>query len=301
VSCFFWTRTSHRSGATGAADAGRRGRDQFVQDSSLEGAGFELSVPRQRRPLHLVLIGPPAIIFRAHRNMALELIIICGPGTGSALFRSETRRRERTGSECRDHWSGHDVFLDATNSWDSFRRDPQRLPLFARLIDNVLRPDLSPFLTAETGEETGADRAVVALTGLLWRTLSTRRPLIGSAQPAAPLPRAPSPRAYWRSSEPAGTHARSDLVPSAAALPPPVHCEKSRPASSPPKKWCAPLTTLPHLETTGSRYNSSAAKRLDRPVDDPASHVWRRDLDHRDLSARFLVTVFVHHPSGLEG
>ena len=37
MSCFFWTRTSHRSGATGAADAGRRGRDQFVQDSSLEG------------------------------------------------------------------------------------------------------------------------------------------------------------------------------------------------------------------------------------------------------------------------
>jgi hypothetical protein len=47
--------------------------------------------------------------------------------------------------------------------------------------------------------------------------------------------------------------------------------------------------------------NPSAAKRLDCPVDDPASHVWRRDLDHRDLSARFLVAVFVHHPGGLEG
>src|SRR5262249_37629333 len=99
------------------------------------------------------------------------------------LFSIEIRRRERMRSECRDHWSGHDVFLDATDSGDSFRRDPQRLPLFARLIlgdpemndpvadNNVLWPDLRPLLAAELGEETGADRAVVALTLVLWCTL----------------------------------------------------------------------------------------------------------------------------------
>src|SRR5207248_6229330 len=59
-------------------------------------------------------------------------------------------------------------------------------------------------------------------------------------QPAAPLPHAPSPRACWRSSEPAGTHARSHLVPSAAALLPPVRCEKSKPASSSPMMVCSP-------------------------------------------------------------
>src|SRR5205814_10174427 len=85
---------------------------------------------------------------------------------------------------------------------------------------------------------------------------ATRRPPTGSAQPAAPLPHAPSPRAYSRSSEPAGTHARSRVVPSAAALPPPVRCEKSMPASSIPQTWYALLLNLPHLGITGSRYNS---------------------------------------------
>jgi len=52
------------------------------------------------------------------------------------------------------------VFLDAADAGDRFRRDPQSLPLFARLIlgdpemndtvadNNVLRPDLRPLLTA---------------------------------------------------------------------------------------------------------------------------------------------------------
>jgi hypothetical protein len=73
------------------------------------------------------------------------------------------------------------VFLDPADSGDSFCRDPQRLPLFARLIlgdpemndpvadNNVLRPDLRPLLTTEGGEETGADRPVVALARALWR------------------------------------------------------------------------------------------------------------------------------------
>src|ERR1700682_1322062 len=81
-----------------------------------------------------------------------------------------------------------------------------------------------------------------------------RRPLTGSAQPAAPLPHAPSPRACSRSSEPAGRHARSRVVPSAAARPPPVRCERSMLASSIPQTWYAFLSTLPHLGTTGSRY-----------------------------------------------
>ena len=56
------------------------------------------------------------------------------------------------------------MFLDAADAWRSFRRDPQRLPLFAELIlgdpemndavahNNVLWPDLRPLLTAELGE-----------------------------------------------------------------------------------------------------------------------------------------------------
>jgi hypothetical protein len=54
---------------------------------------------------------------------------------------------------------------------------------------------------------------------------ATRKLLTGSAQPAAPLPHAPSPRACSQSLEPAGRHARSRGVPSAAVRPPPVRCE----------------------------------------------------------------------------
>src|SRR6202008_4151563 len=66
---------------------------------------------------------------------------------------------------------------------NSFCRDSQRLPLFARLVlgdpemndtvanNDVLRPDLRPLLTAEFGEEIGADRAIVALTLARWRAL----------------------------------------------------------------------------------------------------------------------------------
>jgi hypothetical protein len=55
----------------------------FAADSPLEGAGFELSVPRQRRPLHLELIGPPRSIFGAHRNLALKL---CAAPERARLF-----------------------------------------------------------------------------------------------------------------------------------------------------------------------------------------------------------------------
>jgi hypothetical protein len=43
-------------------------------------------------------------------------------------------------------------------------------------------------------------------------------------------------------------------VPSAAALPPPVRCEKSMLASPIPQTWYAYLITLPHLGIAGSRY-----------------------------------------------
>src|SRR5207237_8907579 len=71
----------------------------------------------------------------------------------------------------------------------------------------------------------------------------------GSTQPAAPLPRAPSPRACSRSSEPAGTHARFPVVPSAAAPLPPGRCEKSIPAlSHPPNMVPSPK----HSTTSGN-------------------------------------------------
>src|ERR1700736_5020440 len=72
-------------------------------------------------------------------------------------------------------------------------------------------------------------------------------------------PHAPSPRASSRSSEPAGTHARSRAVPGAAAPPPPVRCEKSMLASPIPQTWYAYLITLPHLGIPGSRYYGGAS------------------------------------------
>src|SRR5271170_1357460 len=86
-------------------------------------------------------------------------------------------------------------------------------------------------------------------------------PLVGRRPAQTSQPRrflAPSPRACWRSSEPAGTHARSRVVPSAAAPPPPVRCERSMPASSIPQTWYTCLITLPHLGITGSRYKVCA-------------------------------------------
>src|SRR4029077_12089512 len=58
-------------------------------------------------------------------------------------------------------------------------------------------------------------------------------------------------RACSRSSEPAGTHVPSRVVPSAAAPPLPVRCEKSMPASPIPQTWYASLITLPNLVITG--------------------------------------------------
>src|SRR6202030_1673789 len=93
-----------------------------------------------------------------------------------------------------------------------------------------------------------------------------RKPLTGSARPAAPLPHAPSPRACSRSSEPAGRHARSRALPGAAAPPPPVRCERSMLASPIPQTWYAYLITLPHLGIPGSRYYFSTPK-AGGPVD----------------------------------
>src|SRR5271165_140565 len=90
------------------------------------------------------------------------------------------------GLECGYYRGRHEVFLHTADASDRFRRDPQRLPLFVRLIlgdpemnntvadNSVLRPDLRPLLTAELGEETGADGAVVAVT--LWRRCTLCRP-----------------------------------------------------------------------------------------------------------------------------
>src|SRR4029077_15326762 len=76
----------------------------------------------------------------------------------------------------------------------------------------------------------------------------------GSAPPAAPPPHAPFPQACSRSSEPAGTHARSRVVPCAAARPLQVRCERNMPASPIPQTWYACIFTLPHLVITGSPY-----------------------------------------------
>src|ERR1700720_1188050 len=84
----------------------------------------------------------------------------------------------------------------------------------------------------------------------------SRRP----AQPSrARLPHAPSPPACSRSSQPAGTHARSRGAPSAAARPPPVRCEKSVLASSIPQTWYTSLITLPYLGI--SRYQKPARRK----------------------------------------
>src|SRR5262245_53038421 len=85
--------------------------------------------------------------------------------------------------ECREHWNGHNVVLDAADAGNSFRRNPQRLLLLVRLVrgepemhdpvadDNVLRPDPCPFLAAKLGEKPAADCAVVGLFLTRWRTL----------------------------------------------------------------------------------------------------------------------------------
>src|SRR5262249_59645190 len=79
----------------------------------------------------------------------------------------------------------------------------------------------------------------------------------GQPPPAATLLHAPSPQACSRSSEPAGRHDRFRVVPSAAAQPPPVRCERNRPTSSIPQTWYTRLLILPYLGVTGSRYNPS--------------------------------------------
>ena len=99
------------------------------------------------------------------------------------------------------------------------------------------------------GDPGAADRAIPQCRPL-HSGYAIRKPLTGSARPAAPLPHAPSPQAGSRSSEPAGRPARSRFVPSAAARPPPVRCEKSMPTSSIPQTWYACLLTLPLWESS---------------------------------------------------
>src|SRR6202008_4619714 len=91
---------------------------------------------------------------------------------------------------------------------------------------------------------TRARRAAQSLNAFLFIAVM---PLTGSAQPAAPLPHAPSPQAGSRSSKPAGRPARSRVAPSAPALPPPIRCERGMPASPSPKHGTLCLVTLPHL------------------------------------------------------
>src|SRR5712672_197758 len=136
---------------------------------------------------------------------------------------------------------------------DSLRVDPAKRH---HPVPRRLGASDNPFLEPRTrrGVDPGAAGHAIPQGPPLRSGYATRRPPTGSAQPAALLPRAPSPRACSRSSEPAGTHARFPVVPSAAAPPPPVRCEKSIPALSIPQTWYACLITLPHLGIVGSRY-----------------------------------------------
>jgi hypothetical protein len=59
---------------------------------------------------------------------------------------------------------------------------------------------------------------------------------------------------------PEQTAPASRAVPSAAARPPPVRCERNMPASSIPQTWYACILTLPHLVITGSPYYSAIAR-----------------------------------------
>ena len=80
-----------------------------------------------------------------------------------------SERLESAALKWRDHRSGHDVFLDATDSGDCLRCDTQGLSFFRRLIrrnpemhravayEDVLGPDLRPFLAAELGEQLCTD------------------------------------------------------------------------------------------------------------------------------------------------
>src|SRR5438552_7595601 len=117
-------------------------------------------------------------------------------------------------------------------------------------------------------------------------------PLTGSAPPAAPLPHAPSPPACSRSSEPAGTHARSRVVPSAAARPPPVRCGRSMPALSIPQSWYACLITLPYLGITGSRYYNSCGNRHCPKCQAAAAKEWLADRQAELLPVPYFHVVF---------
>src|SRR6202035_2629711 len=105
--------------------------------------------------------------------MPLRHNAVNGDGKSQSPYKREVRRWEL---ECGDHWGGDDVFLDPAHASDRFRRDPQRVPFFTKLVlgnpemnntvahNNVLWPDLRPLLTAEFGKEPGSDRAIVSFS-----------------------------------------------------------------------------------------------------------------------------------------
>ena len=151
---------------------------------------IKVTSPRLPRPIRK--IGSIRTTLAHHHRIDLASIPPasppCSPGTGSALFPIGTRRGQAR-SECRDHGSGYGVLLDAADSKDSFRRYPQRLPLFAKLIlgdpemndpladNNVLRPDLCP---TPHGRAWRGD----------WRGSTGRRPHPrAAARPLSPPPR----------------------------------------------------------------------------------------------------------------
>src|SRR5215471_11290275 len=75
----------------------------------------------------------------------------------------------RAALDSRDHRRWHDVFLDAAGAGDCLRRYPQGVPFLRMLIlrdpevhntvahQDVLGPDLRPFLTTKLGEEFRTD------------------------------------------------------------------------------------------------------------------------------------------------
>ncbi len=74
-----------------------------------------------------------------------------------------------------------------------------------------------------------------------------------------------------------------------------------RGAPRPGRRRGAACAGPPRRRPAGNRpTDAAAAVGLDRPVDAPAGHVRRDDLDHRDLGLGDLVADGVHHVGGLQ-
>src|SRR5712672_256576 len=151
------------------------------------------------------------------------------------------------------------LFQDALRIDRTKRHHP--VPLQRGAGDNPFlepraRHGVDPWLSTRARPVTQSLKAVLFIAVV---PLVSRRP----AQPSQPrrfLMLHPF-EACSLSSEPAGTPARSRVVPSAAAPPPQVRCERSRLASSIPQTWYPRLITLPYLGIAGSPYYSSAYPR----------------------------------------